>query len=474
MAPSTTATALTSITTGLPPGQHGVVGYRMAVDGEVLNVLRWNTATGDARQSIPPSKIQTQPCFGGQRPPVVTRAEFASSGFTAAHLDQTRFTGYRTLGTLVAEVVRLASAGEPLVYAYYEGLDKVSHEYGLGAPYDEELRWIDHLVASLLDALPPGTVLLVTADHGQVEVGDHVLELPGDVLTHVALQSGEGRFRWLHARSGRAPAAARGGHRASSGSTRGSAAGAEALAEGWFGPIVTEAAERRLGDVLLAARGDVAFHDPDDTGPYQLVGRHGSLTEDEMLVPAARRGGRLTGAGSVAAMSDPDPPRSRAGPRPPSVVAEDEDEPQESVESPGKVMRIGSMIKQLLEEVRGGDLDEPSRERLREIYETSVTELSAALSPDLRDELARLTHPFEGAEPPSDAELRVAKAQLVGWLEGLFHGIQATLFAQQMAARQQLEQMQRQLPPAAPAQVRGPVRTAGPAPTSEVSLASGR
>jgi hypothetical protein len=129
----------------------------------------------------------------------------------------------------------------------------------------------------------------------------------------------------------------------------------------------------------------------------------------------------------------------------PSVVADDE-EPQESVESPGKVMRIGSMIKQLLEEVRGGDLDEPSRERLREIYETSVTELSAALSPDLRDELARLTHPFEGSEPPSAPELRVAKAQLVGWLEGLFHGIQATLFAQQMAARQQLEQMQRQLP----------------------------
>ena len=119
----------------------------------------------------------------------------------------------------------------------------------------------------------------------------------------------------------------------------------------------------------------------------------------------------------------------------------------EAVESPGKVMRIGSMIKQLLEEVRGGDLDEPSRERLREIYETSVTELSTALSPDLRDELARLTHPFGGTEAPSAPELRVAKAQLVGWLEGLFHGIQATLFAQQMAARQQLEQMQGQLPP---------------------------
>jgi hypothetical protein len=118
---------------------------------------------------------------------------------------------------------------------------------------------------------------------------------------------------------------------------------------------------------------------------------------------------------------------------------------RESVEQPAKVMRIGSMIKQLLEEVRGATLDEASRERLREIYETSVGELAAALSPDLREELDRLTPPFEEGVP-SEAELRVAKAQLVGWLEGLFHGIQATLFAQQMAARQQLEDMRRRLP----------------------------
>jgi hypothetical protein len=119
----------------------------------------------------------------------------------------------------------------------------------------------------------------------------------------------------------------------------------------------------------------------------------------------------------------------------------------EAVEQPAKVMRIGSMIKLLLEEVRQSDLDEPSRDRLREIYETSVTELAGALSPDLRDELGRLAHPFSGPDTPSEAELRVAKAQLVGWLEGLFHGIQATLFAQQMAARQQLDEMRRRLPP---------------------------
>src|SRR5918994_4776650 len=120
------------------------------------------------------------------------------------------------------------------------------------------------------------------------------------------------------------------------------------------------------------------------------------------------------------------------------------------IEQPAKVMRIGSMIKLLLEEVRQSELDEQSRDRLREIYETSITELSGALSPDLREELGRLAHPFGGAAIPSEAELRVAKAQLVGWLEGLFHGIQATLFAQQMAARQQLDEMRRRLPAGAP------------------------
>jgi len=284
VAPSTTASALTSITTGLPPGQHGVMGYRIAVDGDVLNVLRWTAGSRDARESIPPAKIQSQPCFGGQRPPVITRAEFASSGFTQAHLDQVRFTGYRTMGTLAAEIVRLAKSGEPLVYAYYEGLDKVSHEYGLGSQYAEELRWVDHLVARLLESLPAGTALVVTADHGQVETGANVLELPGDVLTHVGMQSGEGRFRWLHARSGRLPDlldAARSllGEHAWVRSRE------EAIAEGWYGPVVTDQAAGRLGDVLLAAKGTVAFHDPRDTGPYVLIGRHGSLTPDEMLVP---------------------------------------------------------------------------------------------------------------------------------------------------------------------------------------------
>ena len=119
----------------------------------------------------------------------------------------------------------------------------------------------------------------------------------------------------------------------------------------------------------------------------------------------------------------------------------------ESVEQPAKVMRIGSMIKQLLDEVRAAPLDEASRDRLRQIYDTSVHELSSSLSPDLQDELSRLAPPFTGDGTPTEAELRVAQAQLVGWLEGLFHGIQTALFAQQMAARAQLEEMRRRALP---------------------------
>jgi hypothetical protein len=117
------------------------------------------------------------------------------------------------------------------------------------------------------------------------------------------------------------------------------------------------------------------------------------------------------------------------------------DDPTSLVHQPAKVMRIGTMIKQLLEEVRAAPLDEEGRKRLADIHGKSIRELEDGLAPELRDELDRLTLPFSEDRVPSEAELRIAQAQLVGWLEGLFHGIQTTLFAQQMAARAQLEQM---------------------------------
>ena len=140
----------------------------------------------------------------------------------------------------------------------------------------------------------------------------------------------------------------------------------------------------------------------------------------------------------------------------------------EMVEQPAKVMRIGSMIRQLLEEVRAAPLDEKSRARLKEIHKSSIKELEDGLAPELVEELERLSLPFADDALPSDSELRVAQAQLVGWLEGLFHGIQTTLFAQQMAARAQLEQMRRALPPGLMAaaeqeqQQQQPHRSSGP------------
>ncbi len=132
--------------------------------------------------------------------------------------------------------------------------------------------------------------------------------------------------------------------------------------------------------------------------------------------------------------------------RPGSSGEEGEESLGDLVEEPAKVMRIGTMIKQLLEEVRAAPLDDASRTRVREIHQTSIRELEQALAPELQDELERLVRPFTENSTPSDAELRIAQAQLVGWLEGLFSGIQTALFAQQMAARVQLEQMRRGLP----------------------------
>jgi hypothetical protein len=160
-----------------------------------------------------------------------------------------------------------------------------------------------------------------------------------------------------------------------------------------------------------------------------------------------------TGAGlrEDAAMTE-QPQQPAEAPVPGVVVTGEpaEQQPTESVPSPAKVMRIGAMVRQLLEEVRHAPLDEAGRDRMRDIYDISVRELSESLSSDLAQELGRVARPFVGEATPSEAELRVAQAQLVGWLEGLFHGIQATLFAQQMTARNQLEEMRRRALPGRP------------------------
>src|SRR4051794_10531055 len=172
VAPSTTAAALTTITIGAPPATHGVVGYRLRVDHDrVLNVLRWKTGDGDARGPIPPETFQPLLPFGAPKAPVVTRADVAESGFTRAHMAGARMYGWRMPSTIVATVASLLADGERFVYAYYDGVDKVAHEYGFGPVYDAEVVAADRLVQDLVDVLPAGAAVLVVSDHGQVDVG---------------------------------------------------------------------------------------------------------------------------------------------------------------------------------------------------------------------------------------------------------------------------------------------------------------
>ncbi|MDE0701501.1 MAG: alkaline phosphatase family protein [Acidimicrobiaceae bacterium] len=284
VAPSTTATALTSLVTGSAPGRHGVVGYRIHVNGEVLNTLRWSTPSGDARKRILPSEFQLEPAFCGQRPVVVQNAEFGHSGFTMAHLADVRHRGWQTMPAIAVEVRQAIADGEPFVYAYYDGIDKTAHLRGFGEFYDAELVACDNMVADLMMALPRGTAIVVTADHGLVDCLGNATALAPEVTEHVRSQSGEARFRWLHSEPGRQRQLLTAA--VSSHSDRAWVYGVEEMIdEGWFGPEVTDAARSRLGDVALVAKDRWYFTDPADSPRIELVGRHGSLTPDEMLIP---------------------------------------------------------------------------------------------------------------------------------------------------------------------------------------------
>jgi hypothetical protein len=286
--PSTTAAALTSITTGLAPAQHGMVGYRIRVGRQVLDVLRWRVPEGRPPQ---PEEVVTEKSFLGRPVPVVTRAEFARTGFTAAHMQGARLSGWRTTATLVEHARRLVEAGEDLVYLYYDGVDKVAHEYGLqDGFYPAELAATDRLVADLLEALPASAALLVTSDHGQVHYQGLVSLDP--VAPLVRAYAGDGRFRYLYARPGAEEELARAAEEAFD--DRAWVFRREQLAdEGWLGPTRPAGPVlSRVGDVTLAAREPVAFADPTHLREAELVAGHGSLTPDEMLVPLlAGRGG---------------------------------------------------------------------------------------------------------------------------------------------------------------------------------------
>jgi len=202
IAPSTTASALTSLVTGASPAEHGIVGYRMDMGDSIMNSLRWWSDTRDLRKVHPPASVQPIPPFVGMTIPVVSRAELEGSAFTEAHLRGSRPCGWRAASSIVAQCASLISSGEKFVYAYYDGVDKIAHERGFGAYYDAEIAATDWLVGALLNTLPSGTTLAITADHGQVQVDDNVVHLSDDIKATLHHQSGEGRFRWLHAKRG--------------------------------------------------------------------------------------------------------------------------------------------------------------------------------------------------------------------------------------------------------------------------------
>ncbi len=285
VAPSTTATALTSITTGLTPGEHGIVGYRMMIDGDVMNSLRWgSTSMGDARRTHPPQALQPYEPFLGERVDYVSKAEFATTGFTGAHLRGATLHPYRTTAVMVNEIGRVLRSGTSFVYAYYDGVDKVAHEYGLDDRYDAELSFVDRLVGDVIAASPTGTQVVVTADHGQVDCGHDLRAIAPEVLDLTEALSGEARFRWLHARPGAEHdllAAAREAH----GQQSWVRSLDQMIDERWLGHTVRTEVLDRYGTVALLPFEPFGFDDPDDTGPFSLIGRHGSLTSAEMLVP---------------------------------------------------------------------------------------------------------------------------------------------------------------------------------------------
>lgn len=288
--PATTASALTSIATGLAPAQHGILGYRMLVGGEVLNVLRWSVYGGGRPPD--PFDVQRHTAFLGRAVPVVTKSEFRTTGFTEAHLRGGRFVGWHTTAALVELCLAEVASRERLVYAYYPGVDSIAHEFGLRGPvWMRELGAADAIVGALLDSLPAHAALLVTADHGQVHLErDAWIPIP-DLGAMTTAMAGDGRFRYLYARKGAARelvAAAREelGDRAWVWSR------AELLDEQLLGAGATGSIPGRIGDVILAARTDVAFVDPALPNEVKLMSGHGSLTPDEMLVPLVAGRGR--------------------------------------------------------------------------------------------------------------------------------------------------------------------------------------
>ena len=295
--PSTTATSLAALGTGLPTGEHGLVGYSFADGGEVLNALRWSrygvASHVDLRDVLVPEQVQPRrtafelAADAGVAVRLVLPREQKGSGLTRAVLRGGRFQGVLGLGDLVARVAEaLRSEERVLCYAYHADLDALGHVYGPGsAAWRWQLRFVDRLAAAVADALPPGAALVVTADHGMVAADDRVDFDTDDVLrAGVRVLGGEARVRHVYTSSDVEAVRSRWVERL--GERAWIASRAEAVAAGWFGPRVDPHVLPRIGDLVVAAKGSLAVvRSTVEPGMTTFVGHHGSLTEEEQHIP---------------------------------------------------------------------------------------------------------------------------------------------------------------------------------------------
>ncbi|TQM79077.1 putative AlkP superfamily pyrophosphatase or phosphodiesterase [Saccharothrix saharensis] len=294
--PSTTATSLAALGTGLPTGEHGLVGYSFADGGEVVNALRWSrygsAAHVDLRDVLVPEEVQPRrtafevAADAGVAVRLVLPRDQEGSGLTRAVLRGGRFQGVLGFGDLVTRVAEaLRSEDRVLCYAYHADLDALGHVHGPGSEaWRWQLRFVDRLAAAVAEGLPAGAALVVTADHGMVAADDRVDFDTDDVLRDgVRVLGGEARVRHVYtaaAEAVRARWAERLGDRAWIASR------AEAVAAGWFGPRVDERVLPRIGDLVVAAKGSLAVvRSTVEPGLTTFVGHHGSLTEEEQHIP---------------------------------------------------------------------------------------------------------------------------------------------------------------------------------------------
>jgi hypothetical protein len=299
--PSTTVTSLTSLGTGLPPGRHGLVGYTHRVDGgdRLLNGLRWDTDVDPTTYQPYPTVFESA-AAAGVAVSVVGKGEFRSSGLTRAGL---RSPGYRPASSwgqrLAAVADACAAPGPALVYVYESDLDYTGHVNGCESDaWRLHLTVLDRVVEELAAVLPPDAVLIVTGDHGMVDVAEadrvDVEDVPA-LLAGVALVGGEARFRHVYTHPDADPVAVAGRWRDVLGDRATVVTRADAVAAGWFGPVEARVAQR-IGDVLVACTGPLAVeHRRLFPMEARLRGLHGSLTEDEMAVPLLVHAGRWTG-----------------------------------------------------------------------------------------------------------------------------------------------------------------------------------